>query len=125
MITCKYASANENVILNAIFDRAAALNYQISLYDGEEWTVVRKLRGEMTDEQWSEALCSTGSDNLKFYTPTGEIVGTAVLVYGNEDWVLIADYTVTPDMESFLGPIFDLAPKDTTSRFVGGGRGEQ
>lgn len=111
-INAKYASANENLMLNAIFDRAQSLNYQISLFDGEEWTISRKFRSDLSDEQWSDALASTGADTLGFYTSTGEVVGRAWLIYGNEDWVLIVDYTANEAMESFLSPIFDLAPKD-------------
>ena len=108
-INAKHASVVENKILSKLVDRARSLGYQMALNDGEEWTIERTPLSDLTDEKLSEALASTGADRLRFYTVTGEVIGSVWLIYGNDE-DLISDYTDKDDMETFLRPVMDDEP---------------
>ena len=63
--------------------------YDISLNDGEEWTVKNS---KVFDEIMS-AIMTTDEDLLLFRGLAGERIGTVFLVYGNDGWDVIADHT--------------------------------
>ena len=78
----------------------AALNagYTVSVSDGEEWTVKRS----DSEAVILPALATTGYDTLRFRHSAGEHVGSAYLVWGNEESgeCLIADHTDNDAMEA-------------------------
>lgn len=97
----------ENNIAAKIVDDALALNYSISVFDGEEYPVKRS----SDREEILKALNSTGIDNLKIWNSEGGCVGIVALVWGNAGWELISDYTATPSMEALLKGANELSDK--------------
>jgi hypothetical protein len=79
----------EKEIATKIVDDALALNYTISVNACEEWTVKRsKNRKEILD-----ALMTTDDDTLVFRDMNGNKIGWVWLVYGNDGYDVVCDYT--------------------------------
>ena len=79
---------------------ALKAGYVISVYDGEAFALKRSAKFE----EISKALASTDYDVLHFRDATGERVGTATLIWGNEDDV-ISDWSDNAAMEALMRPI--------------------
>lgn len=97
----------EKNIAAKIVDGALALNYSVSVFDGEEYAVKRS----SNRDEILNALNSTGTDNLRIWNSAGHCVGVVFLVWGNEGWALINDYTATPLMEAMLQGANELSDK--------------
>lgn len=77
--------------------------HMISVCDGEEWTV--KL--SRNSRQIIRALFTTDSDLLGIRNAMGESLGYVELIYGNDGFDVIADYSES--LESLLKPVMDYA----------------
>lgn len=87
----KYATAGEARVARKLIKAALARELSISVNDGEEWTVKRSRNyREIVD-----ALATTGEDILRMTAPTGDRIGSFVLIYGNDETgeELISDHT--------------------------------
>ena len=97
----------ERLVLFRLIKAALWAGCNISLYDGEEWVIKRS-----TDRRaLLAASMSTDEDYLRIRTANGVIVGVVVLVYGNEGWDVISDYTDNPTMEAIVTPVMEWAEK--------------
>tara|TARA_R110000822_G_scaffold11505_3_gene42017 strand:- start:684 stop:998 length:315 start_codon:yes stop_codon:yes gene_type:complete len=96
-----------NTIEKKIFDRivsdALGSGYNISLNDGEEWTV----RGSTDALELSAASASTECDMLRFRDGPDPI-GMVWLIWGN-GCDLIHDYTDNNEMDAMMKPVMDYA----------------
>jgi hypothetical protein len=94
-------------IAKSIVKSGLAKGYAVSVNDGGEWVVKRS-----TDaKDIIAALFSTDADYIRFRTASGERVGTVFLVYGNDGWDVINDYTDTEAMRAVLTDANALADK--------------
>jgi hypothetical protein len=76
--------------------------FTISVCDGEDWTLVRSRDLSVI----MGALRTTDEDWLAVRDPTlkGKRVGVVQCVYGNEPWVVIADYSDNEAMRELIQP---------------------
>lgn len=97
----------EKAIVKAIVTNAIELGYTVSVYDGEEWC----LRRSDDVKTIIAATFSTDLDCLCFREKTDEAkrVGTVQLVYGNDGFDVISDYTSNDTMETILSKANALA----------------
>jgi hypothetical protein len=93
-----YTTPGERGVATRLVRAAIHAGYTVSVYDGEEYTVKRSRR----ERQILEALASTGEDTLVFRDDAGERIGSAWLIWGNEESgeELIADHTDKPEIEA-------------------------
>ena len=85
-----------------LLSAAAAANYTVSVFDGEEWTLRRQ--PVTSHKTICAALATTGEDTLAFYNTAGGCVGRVYLVWGldADGTELIADYTDTPAIADMI-----------------------
>jgi hypothetical protein len=82
----------EQDIVRKIIERALRANYQVSVFDGEEWPVKRS-----TDyDTIASDVAQTDLTQLRF-RQAGVFVGDLWLVHGNDEDV-VADYSDNPIM---------------------------
>jgi pyruvate dehydrogenase complex dehydrogenase (E1) component len=94
-------------IIRRIVKDALALGYTVSVCDGEEWTVKRSTKlGQII-----AAVRTTDEDYLAFRTADGTYVGKVFLVYGNEPYEVINDYSANEATEALLKGANALALK--------------
>ena len=93
-----YTTAGERGVATRLVRAALHAGYTVSVSDGEEWTVKRS----DSEAVILPALATTGYDTLRFRNSAGEPVGSAYLVWGNEESgeCLIADHTDNDAMEA-------------------------
>ena len=93
---------HERAIAERLVTDAIALGYQVSVNDGEEWTVKRS-----TDSKAIMAtLFSTDEDYIRIRKDGEESsVGTFTLVYGNDGWDVIADWSYSAETEAQMEQI--------------------
>jgi hypothetical protein len=81
----------------------------ISVQDGEEWVLSKST----SLKDIIAAMFSTDEDRLRVWqkddTGAWKHLGTALFVYGNDGWDVLADYHVT--LEPWLAPLHELADK--------------
>lgn len=107
-----WISYPERQIISAIITEALARSYAVSVFDGEEWTVITSTDRAMIERN----IGQTGFTQLRFRsttqrdTQTGVLkeIGSVFLVHGNGSDV-IADHTDNEAMERLLKPAADLA----------------
>ena len=87
----QYATTGEARVARKLVKAALARELSISVNDGEETTVKRSRDYRAI----VDAMATTGEDYLTMYAPTGDRVGTFVLIYGNDESgeELISDHT--------------------------------
>jgi len=95
----------EMAIANKLVSDALALNYTVSVYDSEVWTVKRS----SNQEEIIAALNSSDWDQLKFRKANGDYVGVAALIWGETGYDLINDYTVSDEMTALMEGVEALA----------------
>lgn len=76
------------VIFRSLIRNIVKAGYTVSLFDGQEFVVKRSTSLEVLEA----AANSTGEDQLRIRDQDGNHVGTILLVWGNEDETLIADW---------------------------------
>jgi hypothetical protein len=93
-----YTTAGERGVATRLVRAALHAGYTVSVSDGEEWTVKRS----DSEAVILPALATTGYDTLRFRNSAGEHIGSAYLVWGNEESgeCLIADHTDNDAMEA-------------------------
>jgi hypothetical protein len=93
-----YTTPGERGVATRLVRAAINAGYTVSVSDGEEWTVKRS----DSEAVILPALATTGYDTLRFRNSAGEHVGSAFLVWGNDETgeELIADYTDKPEIEA-------------------------
>ena len=85
-------------IVSTMIDRALAKNYTVSVHDGEAFAL-----GVSSDKKdILAALESTDTDTLIFRQPDRTLVGKVFLVHGNEDGVIVCDYTDVPAIQELV-----------------------
>jgi hypothetical protein len=78
---------------------ALAKDCSISVWDGEEWQVLRSTK----PKDITDAVESVEEAALRIHSPTGETLVNSVTVsaFGLEDDETIIDYTVCPFMDAY------------------------
>lgn len=77
--------------------------YTLSVNDSEEWTVLRSTN----KEEIVGALFTTDSDKILARKPDGESIGAVFLVYGNDGYDVVCDYTARPEMEEIMESVIN------------------
>jgi len=79
----------ERRICTALVGSCLRRGYLISVHDSEEWVVKKS-----TDKaEILAALASTDSDTIRIRDVLGMSAGSFELIYGNDGWDVVADYT--------------------------------
>lgn len=78
----------ERAIISRLVKDGLSLNYTVSVFDGEEWC----LKHSESYKAIMDSIQSTDMDKIRFRN-NGEIVGTFLMVYGNDGYDVICDYT--------------------------------
>jgi pyruvate dehydrogenase complex dehydrogenase (E1) component len=90
--------ALEMRVVRKLVKDGLAAGYSVSVCDGEEWTVKRSTKlGQIV-----AALRTTDEDYLAFHTAAGIYVGKVFLVYGNEPYEVVNDYSANDAMEELM-----------------------
>lgn len=100
-----HGSVIEKIIVGKLVEAFLAAGYQLSIWDGEEMTVV-----EETDPAiLYPALASTDEDQLYIHRKGADRpFGSVLLIWGN-DHHIISNYTATPEIAAIVDPICDWA----------------
>ena len=106
-MTLKQRIKIEKAIAKKIVVDALALNYFVSVNDSCEWTV-NKSQDQKTI---LKALMTTDDDLLAFHNKDGKYIGVVWLVYGNDGYDVICDYTANKGIEGLLAGANTLADK--------------
>lgn len=85
-------------IVKALINNAINKGYTISVYDGEDYAVKRS----MDAKEILEALEATDEEWLFIKRSDKTTVGNVMLVHGNEDGVILADWSVNEAMEEII-----------------------
>ena len=90
---------HERAIAERLVTDAIAQGYQVSVNDGEAWVVKRSTDSKAI----MAALFSTDEDYISI-RKEGEdgSVGTFMLVYGNDGWDVIADWSYSAETEAVM-----------------------
>lgn len=93
----------EGKIARKLVSELLARGFTVSVNDGEEWTVNRS-----TDKaEIIGALFSTDEDVIRGFRPDGPTIGMAYLVYGNDGYDVINDYTCDGEMEKIMEEVIN------------------
>jgi len=86
-----YTTPGERGVATRLVRAAINAGYTVSVYDGGEWTVGTSRK----EREVLAAMATTGEDTLRFRDGTGERIGDAWLIWGNDldGSELIADHT--------------------------------
>ena len=94
----------ERAIVDKIIRSALEAGYWVSVWNGGDEPEIAKA----TDHrQIIDAMFATDEETLVLHTPGGKRAGMIYLVYGNDGYDVIADYSVA--LEEFLQPALELA----------------
>jgi hypothetical protein len=87
----EYTTSGERGVATRLVRAAIKAGFTVSVNDGEEWTVKRS----DSEAVILPALATTGYDTLRFRSSAGDYIGSAFLVWGNEESgeCLISDHT--------------------------------
>lgn len=90
---------HERAIAERLVTDAIAQGYQVSVNDGEAWVVKRSTDSKAI----MAALFSTDEDYIRIRKDGEETsVGTFTLVYGNDGWDVIADWSYSAETEAVM-----------------------
>ena len=93
---------HERAIAERLVTDAIAQGYQVSVNDGEAWVVKRSTDSKAI----MAALFSTDEDYIRIRKDGEETsVGTFTLVYGNDGWDVIADWSYSAETEAQMEQI--------------------
>lgn len=88
----------ERGIAKRVVRSAIAAGYTVSLWDGGEYTVKRSRKlSEVVG-----AMFTVDEESLEIRNVEGGLIGTVWMVYGNDGFDAINDYTATETMEKLL-----------------------
>jgi hypothetical protein len=88
--------------IRKLVQTALAAGLHVSVHDGEEVTI-RRSRDEAAIVG---AMRTTDDDRLFFFTSDGTRKGLVWLVYGNDPYDVIAEYSAS--LDEMLRPVFDF-----------------
>ena len=86
----------EKRIATALVTHALDRGYRISVNDGEDWPVKRSA----DKAEIMAALFSTDEDTIVLRSSAGEKVGWFRLIYGNDGWDVVSDYSANPTCDA-------------------------
>ena len=90
---------HERAIAERLVTDAIAQGYQVSVNDGEAWVVKRSTDSKAI----MAALFSTDEDYIRIRKEGEEgSVGTFTLIYGNDGWDVIADWSYSVETEAVM-----------------------
>lgn len=89
--------ALERRIVSRIVKDAIDLGYTISVFDGESYPI----QGSADYRAVMRSAFSTDEDTLIF-REQGRRIGSVYLVYGNDGYDVVANYTDNPEVEKIL-----------------------
>ena len=93
---------HERAIAERLVTDAIAQGYQVSVNDGEAWVVKRSTDSKAI----MAALFSTDEDYIRIRKDGEETsVGTFTLIYGNDGWDVIADWSYSAETEAQMEQI--------------------
>jgi hypothetical protein len=93
-----YLDAIECLIIDRILFMAKAMNFSISVHDGEEWVVHR-----CTDFNHVRSLvAATESTKMRFRDSDNSIKGFILFIHNNDGAEVIADYSDNDLMTSWV-----------------------
>jgi hypothetical protein len=93
-----YLPAVEKKIIGELVRKALAMNYAVSVYDGEEWPLKQSSDYEAITAEVG-ATCTT---ELRFRKTSDRTrVGDVLLIHGNEEDV-ISDHTDNPEVAALV-----------------------
>ena len=93
---------HERAIAERLVTDAIAQGYQVSVNDGEAWVVKRSTDSKAI----MAALFSTDEDYIRIRKDGEETsVGTFTLVYGNDGWDVIADWSYSVETDALMQQI--------------------
>jgi hypothetical protein len=95
----------ERRIVKAVVTEALLTGHTVSVFDGEETTVNKSAK--LADIMG--AIMTTDEDALYIWNAEGKHIGTVILIYGNEGYDVIADYSANPAIEAILAPANAIA----------------
>ena len=81
--------ALERKIVGKIVEAALAEGNMLSVYDGEEYPIKRSRDYDAI----MGAIMSTDEDVLRIRDADGNSLGSILLVYGNDGWDVVCDYS--------------------------------
>ena len=81
--------ALERKIVGKIVEVALAEGNMVSVYDGEEYPIKRS----RDYDEIMGAIMSTDEDVLRIRDADGNSLGSILLVYGNDGWDVVCDYS--------------------------------
>jgi hypothetical protein len=88
----------EKGIAKRVVRAAIAAGYTVSLWDGGEYTVKRSSKlSEIVG-----AMFTVDEESLEIRDAEGGLIGTVWMVYGNDGFDAINDFTATETMEKLL-----------------------
>lgn len=102
----------EGRICSKLIKHGLASGYSISVFDSEEWSVTKST----SYTEIMEVMFCTDSDVVVFYDAEGNRIGNVALIYGNDGYDVISDWSAPNDaaLEAFsdwLKPVTDYADK--------------
>lgn len=93
----------EGKIARKLVSELLARGFSVSVNDGEEWTVNRS-----TDKaEIVGALFSTDEDIIRGFRADGQTIGMAYLVYGNDGYDVVNDYSTGKEMEQIMEEVIN------------------
>jgi 3-mercaptopyruvate sulfurtransferase SseA len=105
--------ASEQQTAERTISALLAAGYSLGVYDGEETTVEHSTNAA----EVLAAMGTTDEDRLLVYANSGEMpykrIGWVLFVWGNEDWVAIADNTT--NLEDALKPVTDWVEEQSNA----------
>lgn len=96
----------ENQIIKRVIKDALAAGYDLTVFDGEEFTLEHSRDAKAV----FAALKTTDDDSLRF-SKYGSAVGFVHFVYGNDGFDVISDYSDNAKTEAILAGAIALADK--------------
>jgi hypothetical protein len=93
--------AAEGQICGALVRECLKRGFRVSVFDGEETTV----RGSSKHMEIMGALFTTDEDILRISTPTGIQRGSFYLVYGNDGYDVISDYSANETCDAIQAAV--------------------
>ena len=96
----------EEVIVHSLVDHCLAAGYSLSVDDGGDNLALEK---STSREEILDALMNTSQDTVLVYDSQGKKLGFVDLVYGNEGWSVMSDWSMS--INTFLEPIHTLSEK--------------
>jgi len=97
----------ERRIVRQILKDALAAGYRVSVHDGEDWVVSKSTHGPSI----FAAMFSVDEETLVFRDASNATVGQVWLVYGNDGYDVVCDYTANEKTETLLAGALALAGK--------------